>query len=384
MRDRKLIALACFAAVAVLAACGGGGGGSSTPTIGGIGTTPTTAPTVAAVPTPTLAAGQALAHFTITLPSTTTSSTKRRAQYVDPSTASLTLTLLTNNGVATNSTPQGPFNTQAGQPGCVTTSGTTTCTFAIAAPIGTDVFLANTYSALNAVGPLGQGAVSFSVAANSTNSANLTLTGPIASITLVSNNGANSDTLWNGNGDFEPFTYAEYQAYYNSDGKARAHAQTIATPTPAPTAIPSERAFLIAEDAQGNTIFSPTTYNQPVTLTLHLNGGTANALLSVTPPAGFGCSAASTSTDGGTVLACTPFDLVTLSLIPGINSYYQVYDYNSYNYDYFNFPYVTASLSSAPSTVLANLPFTIEANPVPSSTPSPVATASGSLTVIGQ
>ena len=99
------------------------------------------------------------------------------------------------------------------------------------------------------------------------NAANLTLQGAIQSVLIVSNNASNEDNLWNGYGSYYPITYAQYQ----QDSIHRKAAQ-LATPAPNPSAVSSERLFIIAEDANGNTIFNPTTYNQNIILTLSLNG----------------------------------------------------------------------------------------------------------------
>jgi hypothetical protein len=374
IKDRKFIGLVGIAIIAVLAACGGGGGGgSSVPATGGGGAVPTAAPTTSV----TAAAGQGLVRFSITVPAKTgTSSTKRSAQFVDPNTQSIELTLLQNNGVAASGAAQGPFNLSSGSAGCTGTSSLV-CTFSISAPIGNDVFLANTFSGLNGVGALGSGAIALSVVQNSTNTASLTLTGPVQSILVVSNNAANSDTLWNGVEPFLAITAAQWNAQTFS--KARSHAQRVKPlliSTPAP--ILSERLFLIAQDTTGSVILNPTTYNQPITLTLALNGGPANATLTDTPPAGLGCAAGlSTSADGGTVQVCSPADVVTLSLIQNAFSPQQFIDCcDSF---WLNFPSITASLPSPPSGFAPVLfPFTVEV------VPTPIPTATGSFQVIGQ
>jgi len=354
IKERSLIGLAV---VAVLAACGGGGGGGSS-------TTPSS-PTQLEAPT----------QWSITIPNATgSSSSSRRAQYVDPNTKSITLTLLQNNGVSVTSAPQGPYNLSAGQPGCVTVTNGVTCTFSVNAPIGTDVFTATTYSQLNGVSPLGSGAVALSVVQNTTNTASLTLFGPIQSILAVSNNSANSDTLWNGNGAFYPITYTQAQAFYNQyySSNARRGAQAGVT---AP--ITSERLYLIASDINGNTILNPTTYNQPITLTLNfLNfqgyGAPNNVTLSDTPPSGLG-TASSTSTSGGTVQVYSPADVVTLTLNPSVFSPILPFVYvGGGNYLAANFVEVSTSLASPPPNfVPQNFYLTAENEPTPTPTPSP-------------
>jgi hypothetical protein len=373
--------LSVLALIALAAACGGGGGGgtATVPSAGGGGTT-----TVTVTPTPAAGppAGQAAVRFSISVPKTGTSSVTRRSpKFVDPNTQSLTLTLIQANGQSVNGSVQGPFNLVSGAPGC-TSTGTLTCTFSINAPITstgqTDVFLANTFSSPNAVGPLGSGAVSLSVVQNTVNTANLTLSGPVASVTTVSNNSANFDTLWDGLNFFLPLP-ASLLNNNNQAAKARTRGAAARHPlvlaSAAPTPIPSERIFIIATDALGNVILNPTQYNQPIQLTLGLNFGTANVTLSDTPPSGLTCpgSGTSTSTDQGSVLVCSPSDVVTLSIIPTIPSQSVFMDnqfFCCFNFN-INFP-----------TLTATLPFSVEVNPTPgpSSTPSgPV----GGIQVIG-
>jgi hypothetical protein len=345
--------LLALVVIALLAACGGGGGGgASIPAGGGAGL----ATPAAAV---TLGANQGLVQFSIAIPAAGTAATQRRPQYVDPGTKSMTLTLIEQNGAAVSPAPgtvQGPFNFVAGAPGC-STGTPLVCSFAIAAPAGNDVFLATTFSAPNATGPLGSGTVALTVVQNATNQATLTLDGPIQTIDASSSNSANSDTLWNGVGTFVPITAAQA-------GVARAQstlgaARPLAAATAAPTAIPSERLFITAKDAANGSIVSPTAYNQPIVLTLSLHGGPANAMLADTPPAGFGCSAASTSVDGGTVAVCTPADVITLSIIPTVPSP-TIYVWGWLCIQA-NFPSVTASLGSPPAGFAPlYFPFTIE------------------------
>ena len=385
IRNRRVFGLACLVATAVLAACGGGGGGSSVPTTGGGGGTGggtvTVTPTpgvVATATAPAIAAGQALTQFKITVPTAAGSSSKaRKPQFVDPATKAISLTLLTTDGVAAiGATAQGPYPLAAGATGCTPVTVTPiVCTISIAAPVGKDIFLANTFSDAAGTVALGSGAIQVAVVANATNGASLVLTGSVASVIMASNNGQNSDTLWDGNGAFEPVTQQIFNFY--SDAKAR-HAAgsrkplTVSTPAP----IPAERLILIAQDSQGNVILSPTTYNQDITVTLHTNGYSANSTLADVPPAGLGCTGSSTSVDGGSIAVCSPYDTVTLSLIPTVfsSTQYGCIPGSYCGYYYINFPYVTSSLPSAPTTVLATFPYTVEVGPTPTPTSTPQAT----------
>ena len=386
IRDRKVIGLACLVATAVLAACGGGGGGggSSVPSsLAGSSTGPsvvaTPTPAVAATATaPSVAAGQALTQFKITLPASTgTTSNARKPQFIEPASKAIALTLLTTNGTAaTGSTMLGPYALAAGAPNC---SGATVtpvvCTISVAAPVGSDIYLANTYSDTAATQALGSGAVQVVVQANAMNSANLVLTGAVSTVIFTSNNSQNMDTLWNGNGTFVPISQSVFNLVsYQSESKGRRPAGTRAALGSTQAAVPSERVILIAQDSQGNTIFSPTTYNQNIILTLNLNGYTPNATLTDTPPTGLGCTTSSTSVDGGTVAVCSPYDVVTLQIIDTVNSqpYYGCIQLQTTTCNYnINFPTVTAALASTPTTPLATFPFTVEVEPIPSPSPSP-------------
>jgi hypothetical protein len=290
------------------------------------------------------------------------------------------MTLLTANGVAVSgATAQGPYNLQAGQTGCVTTT-TTTCTFSIAAPIGTDVFVANTYSALGGVGALGSGAVSITVQANATNSASLTLTGPVTNVTLASTNAQYFDTLANGSEPFVPISQSIYDLL-NSDSKARIASAARKPLTVLPASLLSERIFVIATDAQGNTILNPTTFNTNVILTMHSSGQPQSSMLTDVPPANIGCSSTTATADSQFVQVCSPSDQITLSLIQPFVTSDSVYLYDySYGIDgeYFNidFPSITASLASSPTVPLQTFPYTVEVAP-----PTP---PSGSLPVVVQ
>jgi hypothetical protein len=377
IKVRNLIALGTVVFVGALAACGGGGGGgSSVPgasTGTGTGTTNTGGGGI------TLGANQAVAQFSITVPASSGSgsSSARRAQTIAAGTASITLQLLQNNGNAVSPpVTQGPFNLTAGAPGCSGASvSPVTCTFQIAAPAGNDVYLATTFNSSGTA--LGSGAVALDVVLNTTNTANLTLTGPVQSVLVVSNNAAFSDSLWNGVGYFYPYTWTQYI----SDAVARRSAPQVlasSSPTPTPTAPSSERLYVIAEDASGDQILNPTTYNQPIVLTAaftntYYNGyytysGPANVLLTDTPPSGIGSGTQS----GSSVQVYSPGDVTTASLIPTINS-----PEYCCGYIYLNFAFITASLASPPPGFAPyTLNLTAEVVPTPAPTPTPVPTGS--------
>ena len=344
-----------LAVIAVLAACGGGGGGGSS--------TPSTsvAPKVAPTTAPTTTAGQSTARFSITVPQkTSTASTRRGVQYIDPNTQSISVSVLSVNGVAVAGPNAGPITLAYGAPGC-TPAGPPpplACSFSFPAPVGNDVFLTTSYSDPLGTVQLGSGAVLLSILPNSINQANLTLTGPIQSIALASNNSTNFDTLWNGNGVNYPLSYSQYQGYQSSYNAPQVG------PTP-PGGILSERVFVVASDVNGNQIINPTTYNQPIMLTLLQNGGPANALLTDTPPAGFG-SASTANANGQSVAVQSPSDVITLAIIPATIPALFSPPVSNYSYwsTYANFPSLTASLGAPPGGfVQVQFPFTIEAVP---------------------
>jgi hypothetical protein len=362
IKERSLIGLAV---IAVLAACGGGGGGSTTPT-----------------PSQQIPAGYARAQFAITVPSGSgSSSTNRRSpKFVASGTQSISLALLQTNGTPVTSTPQ-LFPLTATSPGCSSGTSGITCTFSLNAPIGTDVYLATTYSDVAGTQQLGSGAVALSVVQNTTNTASISLNGPVNSIVTFSNNLQFNDTLWNGVGSYVYYAW-EYNPLIDDSVARRPETIASSSPSGAPS---TEQLYLIAFDSAGNTILNPATYNQPIILTLHLyNPSVQNVLLSDLS----GSTTTSTSVDTGTVSIVSPADKVTLSIIPGIPS-------PQFYYFYANFGYVQASLASPPAGFASSpYPFAVEAVPTPSPSPSPSPTPvptitpspapTGNLTVIGQ
>ncbi len=143
-----------------------------------------------------------------------------------------------------------------------------------------------------------------------------------------------------------------------------------------------------ASDSAGNIILNPTTYNQPIIVTLnYLDSGAANVALSDVPPTGFGTPEPIVSTNGSSVQVVSPADVVTLSLIPTIPS-------NYFDGFYATIGYLSTSLASPPANFSStNIGFVAEVVPSPSPTPSPIVTASppptpspsptGFITVIG-
>jgi hypothetical protein len=330
--------LACLVAAGLLAACGGGGGGSSVVPSTGITVTPTpaggTGGSATSAPLQTLS-------MTVTIPKSTTktSTNKRSAEYIAANTASMTMTLLSvNSSAVTAATPQGPFNlTTASNPNCVTGANGTTCTFSFSAPVGTDIFVANTYSGANATGSsLGSGAVMFSVRQNASNVASLSLTGPVASVQLLTG----TATLNNGNPMSDSGSsgasvartpgsraaaaktrLANHRASRSVKASSSKRSALTSSSTGLPPATLSSRLFVIALDAAGNQIINPTTLDAPITLKLNYNGAPAGSLSLNTTYAGLTTAdtgTATTTADGGTIVIYAPTDIVTLTLAQSV------------------------------------------------------------------
>jgi hypothetical protein len=301
MKVQSIVALAVVALAA--AACGGGGGGGGTtpaalPTSGGTTTvTPTSSPVAAA--TATNAAGAA-ATFKIIVPASASSSISRRAQNIATGSNSITIQLIEAGGVPVTGTAQ-TFGITATSPGCTTANSTITCTLSVSAPVGTDVFIAETFASTDGSGTLlSSGAVQMQVAANTSNSATLSLDGTVASAYLASATG--------------------YLGTY-SDAVARAHAQTVTrTPATSGTFIASTRIFVIALDDQGNAILNPTTFSSPIVLQQSFYyGQNPDVTLSVVP-VGASAPSSTTSANYGTVTVNSPTDVITATLINNVTN----------------------------------------------------------------
>jgi hypothetical protein len=279
MRVQSIVALAVVA-VAV-AACGGGGGGS-TPVATGISgptiVTPTASP--AALATATAPAGSA-ATFKVIIPASASgSSNARRAQNIAPGSNSISFQLLEAGGVPVTGALQ-IFAITATSPGCASTSGVITCTLQVSAPIGTDVFLAQTYASTDGSGSLlSSGAVQVTIQTNTSNSATLSLDGTVASIYLT--------------------TAA------TALGKI---GQTI---------VPSTRLFVIALDNLGNAILNPTTYSSPIVLQQSFYYGSVPDLTLSVVSATTGTT--STSVNYGTVTVTSPSDVITATIVNNISN----------------------------------------------------------------
>jgi hypothetical protein len=152
---RNIIALSACLLGCALAACGGGGGASA------IGKPPAGAPTTA--PTGTATVGISI-HFS------TTSSTKRRAQYVGAGTKAIT--------VAVNGASPAPYACAA--PGC---------TVSVAAPLGSDTFAIDAYDGTPGASPapllISSGNASATILANASNAIDVEMGAVVASGALT-------------------------------------------------------------------------------------------------------------------------------------------------------------------------------------------------------
>lgn len=237
MFRRRFLALGLVASVA---ACGGGGG-SSAPRAALPGV-PAPIPTAS---TGLASAGTAPASFTIAIPRTvTTGAHSRMPRTVPNGTQSIQFTLVQSDSttaVAGSKTQVYPLT--ATSPGCSqnSTSGVITCTLQLAAPVGTDIYTADVYGTTDGTGTkLGSGTVKLSVLQNATNSATLSLSGQVASISLGTDN-------------------SNYYGYLTAAANVTEGSVTIPT---------SSRIFVIALDSGGNQVIAPDTYGVPVTLVL--------------------------------------------------------------------------------------------------------------------
>lgn len=360
MKVQGIVALAVVAIA--IAACGGGGGGGSAPS-GSTAVLPaaTSTPTSAALP-----AGYAVDAVTISMAKGTYSTTSiRRAQTVGTGTESVVFTLLQQNGVPTTGTPQ-IFGLIQTSPGCTvnTTTQALTCVLPVDAPIGQDVFLAQTYDQSNGTGNLtGSGAVALTVGQNTTNTASIVLNAQVAAVYVVSQ----SQFLGN--------EYGDYSIARRGAQALGAHAvHTQAVRTPLQTFEQSTPVYVIAVDSSNNTILNPSAYNAPIYLLLAFDEydcgayscdqgvyDTPDVTLTVT----YGSNDPSPCTPNGTATAagwfgqlalCSPSDSVTASLAAngGLNPSEDAYIYG----------FITSVAALYPS-------------PAPSQTPVPLPTPTG-------
>jgi large repetitive protein len=160
-------------ALASLSACGGGGGSAPSGSLPSTGNTGTAAPQ-----------GTANAAITLSLQQyspLSTAAVKRRAAFVSPATAQISLTVVSVNGAAVSGSPT-TFPVSPSSPGCAGASGVVTCTLNANIPIGSDVLQAST---LDANGhSLGSSTITATITQNATNAIALAIGGQIASLQM--------------------------------------------------------------------------------------------------------------------------------------------------------------------------------------------------------
>jgi hypothetical protein len=310
-----LLALSVLAVTA--AACGGGGGGSAlAPSSSGSGGSGSGSGSGSGGGGSTsLPAGFLSASVKITVPSASSGpSSVRRTKLVEPNTQSITFTLLQTTGSSTGSTPQ-TFTLTTANPNCATSASGLACTLSVAAPVGTDVFLAQTYSGTSGSGTLtGSGAVKLSVAVNASNTASISLDGTVSSVYLVTSASYLGLPPSDNNNN-------------NDDAHARVASAARRSTLSASGLISSFQVIPIALDSNNDPILNPSTYDAPIVLQLlYINEYTSDTDTTSAPdvtlnvsynasvdPGGCGGNA-STSALFGTVTVCSPSDTITATI----------------------------------------------------------------------
>jgi hypothetical protein len=188
----------------------------------------------------------------------------------------------------------------------------------VAAPVGTDIFLAQTYAGANGAGTLtGSGAVKLTVAQNASNTASISLDGTVSAVYLATS-----------------ASYLGVPPTYNTSSRARITSTSRPAqlaPAGSPT-LASIQVIPIAVDSSNNPILNPSTYDAPIVLQLlYINQNTSETDTTSVPdvtlsvaynssvdPNGCGGNA-STSALFGTVTVCSPSDTITatISSVPG-------------------------------------------------------------------
>jgi hypothetical protein len=127
----------------LLAGCGGGGGGSATVPGGSPVMTPSTAPSTAPTTSPSSWKQTAKVTLSWHLPATKASAKARKPQYVSPSSAGLSVTIVSVNGSTTlpSWAAPGSFSfSLSTSTNCSVSSGIETCAVTVPAPPGTVVY----------------------------------------------------------------------------------------------------------------------------------------------------------------------------------------------------------------------------------------------------
>jgi hypothetical protein len=192
----------------------------------------------------------ARASFTISIPKAASQSARRSPRFVPSGTQSIRFTLLKTDNAAVGTPAVLPvYPLTETSPGCSGGADAITCTIQIAAPLGTDIYLAEVFPSTDGSGTKsGSGTVRLSVLLNATNTASLTLAGSISSVVLSTDDTASTSDL----------NALEYLTL----------ASNVLVPSAGMPIPQSARVYVVALDTQGNQIISPDTFSAPVTLTI--------------------------------------------------------------------------------------------------------------------
>ncbi len=183
VRAQKFILAAIVtAAASLIVGCGGGGGTQTVPAKPAAAASNVPAPAATAT-----AKAMSSAVFTLTLPNAASATaTHRSPAYVSTGTQSIAI-----SATIGSATPVPVVaNLSATSPACATTTAGLTCSVAVPAPVGTDTFSVTLYSGQNATGSvLASGSISAAVTALVANTVPITLSGTVATATIVVQNG---------------------------------------------------------------------------------------------------------------------------------------------------------------------------------------------------
>jgi hypothetical protein len=170
-----VLCLGAAAAIALLSACGGGGGGTSSSAL------PTTGSGSGSTTTSTASAAATIALTLQQYTPVQTSQTHRRAAFISPATAQISLALSSVNGVATTGSAT-TYAVGANAPNCTSANGIVSCNLTANLPVGTDTLTATTLNASGA--SLGSSTIAATVVQNAANDIALAICPPIASLQL--------------------------------------------------------------------------------------------------------------------------------------------------------------------------------------------------------
>jgi hypothetical protein len=271
-----------------LAACGGGGGGGSAPN------TPTTVATATPTATPgSGTSGYVRPTFTITVPSSGTSSSARGPKFVSAGALSVSIALTSDSaGIATGSlTPNPAITNVNGSTGINCNSG---CTVSgPPSPAGTDGYTVTLYTLANAGGTvLDSGSQSYTITEGSSNAESMTLEGVPATLSFTTLPTTWSAGVANGGGAGLTVSVTALDALGNTITGTYFHAVTLTDPdtngdgtrlvaTTCPGTYPTGNTAISATTATFTSSSSTATFcygglaENPPTLTASATGATS-------------------------------------------------------------------------------------------------------------